>query len=89
MLFPEGTRSRDGHLQHFKSGAFRLAKETKTDLLPIAIKGTFHAIKKGGFTVHRNKSMTVTVLDPIPFDSFNDLDPKHISSLVHDLIMNC
>jgi 1-acyl-sn-glycerol-3-phosphate acyltransferase len=88
MIFPEGTRSRDGKLQPFKSGAFRLAKETATDILPVAIKGTFHAIQKGGFIVHKNKAMTVTVLDPIPFESFKDLDPKTIGNQVHDQIMN-
>jgi 1-acyl-sn-glycerol-3-phosphate acyltransferase len=87
MLFPEGTRSRDGNLQPYKSGAFRLAKEAATDILPIAIKGTFYAIKKGGFIVHKNKEMVVTVLDPIPFASFKDQDPKHIGNLVHDKIL--
>jgi 1-acyl-sn-glycerol-3-phosphate acyltransferase len=87
MLFPEGTRSRDGNLQPYKSGAFRLAKEAATDILPIVIKGTFYAIKKGGFIVHKNKEMVVTVLDPIPFDSFKELDPKNIGNLVHDQIL--
>jgi 1-acyl-sn-glycerol-3-phosphate acyltransferase len=84
IMFPEGTRSRDGNLQPYKSGAFRLAKEAATDILPIAIKGTFYAIKKGGFIVHKNKAMIVRVLDPIPYESFKDLDPKYIGNLVYD-----
>jgi 1-acyl-sn-glycerol-3-phosphate acyltransferase len=88
MIFPEGTRSRDGNLQPYKSGAFRLAKETATDILPVAIKGTFHAIQKGGFIVYKNKAMTVTVLDPIPYESFQRLDSKELANLVHDQIMN-
>jgi 1-acyl-sn-glycerol-3-phosphate acyltransferase len=88
MLFPEGTRSKDGNLQPFKSGAFRLAKETASDILPVSIKGTFYAIKKGGFIVHKHKSMIVKVLDPVPFGSFKDMDSKTIANHVHDLIMN-
>ncbi len=41
MLFPEGTRSRDpeGRLLPFKSGAFKLALETGSPILPIAVYG--------------------------------------------------
>lgn len=46
MIFPEGTRSRDGQLQPFKDGAFRLAIENGSDILPIAIAGTQHALPK-------------------------------------------
>jgi 1-acyl-sn-glycerol-3-phosphate acyltransferase len=87
MIFPEGTRTRDGNLQPFKSGAFRLAMETESDILPISISGTFYAIKKGGLMIHKNKNMVVKVLDPIPFESFKDQDPKYISVLVHDQIL--
>ena len=34
MMFPEGTRSRDGQLQDFKPGAFQLALETELPILP-------------------------------------------------------
>lgn len=86
MIFPEGTRTRDGHLQPFKSGGFRLALETRTPILPIAISGTFDAIRKGGFYVHRNDRMKAVVLDPIPYASFRDLDTGRIAARVHDLI---
>lgn len=38
-LFPEGTRSRDGALGAFKKGAFALAIETRTTLVPIVVDG--------------------------------------------------
>ena len=46
MIFPEGTRSRDGELQPFKDGAFRLAIETGAQILPIAVDGTHTALPK-------------------------------------------
>ena len=44
VIFPEGTRSRDGSLQPYKSGAVRIvANETGLPLLPVAIDGTYVA----------------------------------------------
>lgn len=40
LFFPEGTRSLDGRLLPFKSGAFRLAKEQNLPILPITLVGT-------------------------------------------------
>jgi 1-acyl-sn-glycerol-3-phosphate acyltransferase len=49
VVFPEGTRSPDGHLQRFRHGAARLALETGAGLAPIAIVGAFQAMPKGRF----------------------------------------
>ena len=46
MLFPEGTRSRDGQLLPFKDGAFRLAIETGADVLPWPSPGRRPALPK-------------------------------------------
>jgi 1-acyl-sn-glycerol-3-phosphate acyltransferase len=88
MIFPEGTRSPDGQLQTFKTGAFRLALETGAPVLPIAISGTFHAIKKGGFTIHRNHDIRATVLDPIPYETIRELEPADLARKVHDTILS-
>jgi 1-acyl-sn-glycerol-3-phosphate acyltransferase len=45
-LFPEGTRSRDGHLKAGKSGAAYLAMRSGAPLLPVGIAGT-HRIFPG------------------------------------------
>jgi 1-acyl-sn-glycerol-3-phosphate acyltransferase len=46
LFFPEGTRSRNGGIGPFKSGAFRLAVDTGCDILPLAIAGTANALPK-------------------------------------------
>lgn len=53
MIFPEGTRSRSGEMLPFKDGAFRLAIETGSPILPIAVAGTRHAMAKGTFKFQR------------------------------------
>ena len=45
-IFPEGTRSRDGHLKGGKSGAAYLAMRSGAPLLPVGIAGT-HRIFPG------------------------------------------
>jgi len=40
LIFPEGHRSRNGQLQRFYSGAFRLAVETGVKIVPLCITGT-------------------------------------------------
>jgi len=86
MLFPEGTRTHDGNIQPFKTGAFRLALETKSPILPVAIKGTYEAIRKNSLLIHKNYGLKVTVLDPIPYEVFAGSEPKDIAARVHDLI---
>lgn len=65
LVFPEGTRSRDGRLQRFKDGAFRLALEAGCPVVPVAITGTFDSLPKTGVVLQRGMHATVRVLEPI------------------------
>jgi len=47
VVFPEGTRSLDGHVQRFRHGASRLALELGIGAAPIAIVGAYQAMPKG------------------------------------------
>lgn len=49
FFFPEGTRSPDGILRDFKSGAFRLAAATGVPLIPITFVGTNKLLPKGSY----------------------------------------
>ncbi len=56
LFFPEGTRSKDGEIQPFKPGAFKLALETGCDLLPVAISGTTDALPKHSWRFSTERS---------------------------------
>jgi 1-acyl-sn-glycerol-3-phosphate acyltransferase len=85
MMFPEGTRSRTGVLQPFKTGAFELALRTGKPLLPIVIEGTSNALPKRGFVLRGHHPIRVTVLDPIPVERFTDLDAKALTEQTRQL----
>lgn len=85
-LFPEGTRSESGHMRPFKEGAFVLAKRMNLPILPIVINGSRTAVPKGSFNFHGETHVEVTVLPPIPPESFGDDEAKELASRVHDLI---
>ena len=51
MMFPEGTRSPDGRLRAFKTGAFSMAQNAQRPILPIVIDGTSNALPKRGFVL--------------------------------------
>jgi 1-acyl-sn-glycerol-3-phosphate acyltransferase len=48
VLYPEGTRSTDGNLGEFRSGALRLARECGVPIVPVALTGTADVLPKGG-----------------------------------------
>ena len=47
LMFPEGTRSSDGEIHEFKSGAGYLAMRSGCDVLPVRITGTYQVLGKG------------------------------------------
>jgi 1-acyl-sn-glycerol-3-phosphate acyltransferase len=85
MIFPEGTRSPTGEMLPFKDGAFRLAIETGTPILPLVVAGTRDCMQKGSGIFNRAHA-EVRALEPI---STTGLGPDEVPVLrdrVRDLI---
>ena len=59
MIFPEGERTRDGAVQHFKPGAFRLAVSLDVPVLPVTIVGGDRAWPPGR-ALPRPRKITIT-----------------------------
>lgn len=72
MVFPEGTRTRDGSLQPFKNGAFALAKKYNFNILPVVHNGGNKAMPGGSWKFSFNQHFVVSVLEPVDPAQFND-----------------
>ena len=73
ILYPEGTRTRDGSLLPFKRGVFFLALKSRLPLVPMAVKGSFEAMPPGSKFLFK-KPIQVTVGKPIETVGLTDQD---------------
>lgn len=85
VLFAEGTRSRDGHLQPFKRGAFQLAARTGVPILPIVLNGTFAIQPKGTFDI-RPGVIEMIIGEPISTQGISTREGEiALMTTVHDV----
>jgi 1-acyl-sn-glycerol-3-phosphate acyltransferase len=75
MVYPEGTRSRDGRLAAFKKGPFYLAMETQAPVVPIAISGTQAMMHKGSVAIAPGvaRMQVLPVIEPSQFETREEL----------------
>ena len=79
LLFPEGTRSKDGQLQPFKCGIGRLALATHVSVVPVWIEGAYTAMPKGARLAHRHQ---VEIRFGAPLQFAQGLDQARVVSAI-------
>jgi 1-acyl-sn-glycerol-3-phosphate acyltransferase len=91
MIFPEGERSRDGRIQSFKPGAFRLAASLATPVVPVTIGGG-HDAWPPGHVLPRRGRITVAYHPPLhpdpalePREAARDLAARAYAAVVSAL----
>jgi 1-acyl-sn-glycerol-3-phosphate acyltransferase len=86
VIFPEGTRSRDGRLLPFKKGAFVAAIELGMPIVPVVCKGTQAIMPKGGYLSILPGDVEIVVLEPIVTTAMTYEDRDRLRDLVRDRI---
>jgi 1-acyl-sn-glycerol-3-phosphate acyltransferase len=85
VVFPEGTRSRDGKLLRFKKGGFLLAVKTQTTIVPITINGSADVLPAGAWRL-RPGTIEVIVEKPVPIGGFRPGNLRLLSDQVRNRI---
>jgi len=86
MIFPEGTRSKDGKLGKFRDGAFILSQKTGSPVVPVVITGSGEVFGDGSIMYRKKYSMKISLLPPIPSDA--EETPKALGRLARQTILD-
>lgn len=85
IIYPEGTRSRDGSLSSFKKGAFTIAVRSGLPILPVTVHGA-HAAWPPGAKLIRGGPITVVVDEPIETEGMSIADTSAVREKAHGMI---
>jgi 1-acyl-sn-glycerol-3-phosphate acyltransferase len=83
IIFPEGTRSKDGKLHDFKAGAMVLAIKSGVAVVPVAIKGTYDILPKGKLLMNSGK-VSILVGSPIETKSYKTKDKHTLAKILQE-----
>lgn len=87
LLFPEGTRSKDGRLQPFKKGGFVMAIKAGAPIIPISISGSSRVMRKGEFAI-RPGVVRVTIHDAVPTEGLTIENRDRLLETVRQAILS-
>jgi 1-acyl-sn-glycerol-3-phosphate acyltransferase len=82
VIFPEGTRSLNGSIGKFKTGAFQLAIKTNRPILPVVLDGTGDILPKKGYIFRDRQNVRIRVLDPIFPNDFGTDSPEELAEKI-------
>jgi len=85
LIFPEGTRSIDGKLKPFKTGAITLAIKAGVPVVPIGFNGTFDVLPKGRLLA-KSGEITIRIGKPIPTNDYKPKDKQGLAQHLHDKV---
>lgn len=85
VIFPEGTRSRNGNIPgEFKGGSFKSAMKVKAPIVPVALIDSFKP-----FDIKDTKSVDVQIhyLEPLYYEEYKNMKTVEIATIVKSKIM--
>ena len=75
VVFPEGSRTKDGRMQRFKKGAFQLSREFQLPIVPITIDGAYAVMKRSAI-LPTYGHIILTIHNPMAPPEYPDGDLK-------------
>ncbi len=87
LLFPEGTRSRDGRLQTARAGIGMIAARTRAPIVPVRLFGTGAAMPRGK-SLPRPAKVTIVFGEPFTYplpEDFEKLPAERQKALYQEI----
>ncbi|MFQ5645844.1 MAG: lysophospholipid acyltransferase family protein [bacterium] len=85
IVFPEGTRSKDGKLGEFKRGNLLLASMTKAPIVPVSINGSYSLMRKGSWKIYPG-TVTMKIHPPINYRALSRPEQKNLNLKIREII---
>lgn len=87
MIYPEGTRSRDGNLQPFKKGGFWMALQVGLPIVPVRVSGSREIVAADTLRV-RPGTITVEIFPPIETRGRTSSDIPDLMNRVREAMLS-
>lgn len=85
VIFPEGTRSKDGQVGRFKRGAFQIALDLHLPIIPISLNGCYEVMNRSAWHVTRHP-IKMKIGKPIDLQAISNSLNGEQSAINNDLI---
>ena len=87
VIYPEGTRSRDGRLLRFKKGAFMMAVDAGVPVVPVSISGSTKIMPKGEIKIFPS-TVYITVHEPIDTAAYSKANIAELIRITREKIVS-
>jgi 1-acyl-sn-glycerol-3-phosphate acyltransferase len=81
IVFPEGSRSPDGHVKRFKRGAYQIAVDQQLPIVPITLNGPYKVMPTGSWDVYPHR-MEMIIHPPVLTHKKENDDKEQLQKLV-------
>jgi 1-acyl-sn-glycerol-3-phosphate acyltransferase len=85
IVFPEAKRTRDGSLNSFEDGGFRLAQQMGVPIVPVTLDGSIRHLRTGDWVLHP-ATITVWLHDTIETSGMKKEDVPRLKERVREAI---
>jgi 1-acyl-sn-glycerol-3-phosphate acyltransferase len=85
IIFPEAKRTRDGHVDVFEEGGFRVAQQLGIPVVPVSLVGSIKHHRTGHWML-RSATITVHLHDVIETKGMTKKDVPALCDRVHEII---
>jgi len=87
VIFPEGSRTKDGNVNKFKRGAFKIAEDLKLPIVPITIDGAYKAMPHNSFYIKPCK-IVATIHQHIDCEQLTEENMEQYIAKTRETIIN-